>query len=126
MTSVDSSKDRIIIPDQAQRRSNLDEVKVQRPGLVHPEHVFVLSYTHIHTHTHIYLYTERERGWGKWRKSLWEMTMYSRGGSRSRGRGGGGGEREKWRGDSRKKGIEREGGGSAVCTSRRRFVFALP
>lgn len=52
MTSVDFSKDRIIIPDQTQRRSNLDEVKVQRPGLVRPEHVY----------THIHLYTERGVG----------------------------------------------------------------
>lgn len=39
MTTVGSSKDRIIIPDQAQRRSNLDEAEVHGPGLADPEHV---------------------------------------------------------------------------------------
>lgn len=52
MTSVDSSKDRIIIPDQAQRRSNLDEVKVQRDAWSRPSgtRIFVPS---IHTRTYI-------------------------------------------------------------------------
>ena len=39
MTTVGSSKDRIIIPDQTQRRSNLDEAEVHGPGLADPEHV---------------------------------------------------------------------------------------
>ncbi|KAK1135930.1 hypothetical protein K0M31_000502 [Melipona bicolor] len=48
VTSAGSSKDRIIIPDQVQRRSNLDEAEVHRPALPDPEHV-PLRYTHTDT-----------------------------------------------------------------------------
>ena len=48
VTSAGSSKDRIIIPDQVQRRSNLDEAEVHRHGIPDPEHV-PLRYTHTDT-----------------------------------------------------------------------------
>lgn len=61
VTSVDSSKDRIIIPDQAQRRSNLDEVKVQRCLVSSIRDTYIRS---------LDVHTYRGRGWGKWCKSL--------------------------------------------------------
>lgn len=90
MTSVDSSKDRIIIPDQAQRRSNLDEVKVQRDAWSRPSGTRI--FRSLDTHTYIY---RRVVGVQVVQVGWWEMTSWRcippRGGSRSRGRSGGGG-----------------------------------
>lgn len=49
MTNAGSSRDRIIIRDQIQRRPNLDEVEDHRPGLVDPEHHVLLRYMYTNT-----------------------------------------------------------------------------